>query len=321
LKLNFNSNNPYLRSTMQLRQRSLYSVLLLSLLLSTTSARTQEFSAAPARPSSGGAATQSGTSNARAIQDNSFLVEEAYNQEDGVIQHISYFQRIAGDWVFTQTDEWPLRSLKNQLSLTVAATHASGFPGSGAGWGDTFINYRYQLLGSGDTRLAIAPRISLLLPSGNQRLGRGIGGTGMQTNLPLSFQVNRRLVTHWNAGVTWVARAQNEFQQRAGAVSTNLGQSLVWLVRPRFNTLVETVWTSDAEVIGRNRTAQRHELYISPGIRWAYNFKSGLQIVPGIGFPLGLGPSAGDKGVLLYLSFEHPLKLAHSRHAMATAIH
>ncbi len=26
------------------------------------------------------------------IQDNSFLLEEAYNQEDGVIQHISYFR-------------------------------------------------------------------------------------------------------------------------------------------------------------------------------------------------------------------------------------
>ena len=45
------------------------------------------------------------------IQDNSFLVEEAYNQEDGVIQHISLFQRLStGDWAFTQTDEWPLRS-------------------------------------------------------------------------------------------------------------------------------------------------------------------------------------------------------------------
>jgi hypothetical protein len=28
-----------------------------------------------------------------AIQDNSFLIEEAYNQEDGVVQHISVFQR------------------------------------------------------------------------------------------------------------------------------------------------------------------------------------------------------------------------------------
>jgi hypothetical protein len=37
------------------------------------------------------------------------------------------------------------------------------------------------------------------------------------------------------------------------------------------------------------------------------NFKSGLQIVPGIGVPIGVGPSRGEYGALLYLSLEHPL--------------
>ncbi len=49
-------------------------------------------------------------------------------------------------------------------------------------------------------------------------------------------------------------------------------------------------------------------LFLSPGIRWAYNFNNGLQIVPGIGVPLGVGPSDGEKGVFLYLSFEHPYR-------------
>jgi hypothetical protein len=47
---------------------------------------------------------------------------------------------------------------------------------------------------------------------------------------------------------------------------------------------------------------------ISPGIRWAYNFKSGLQIVPGIAVPIGAGPSRNERGIILYLSFEHPFK-------------
>ena len=34
-------------------------------------------------------------SEAPPIQDNSFLVEEAYNQERGVVQHINTFQRRA----------------------------------------------------------------------------------------------------------------------------------------------------------------------------------------------------------------------------------
>jgi len=80
--------------------------------------------------------------------NNSFLIEEAYNQEDGVIQHISTFERLTNsrDWVYTQTDEWPLRTYKHQLSVTLGATHAGSFAGSGAGWGDTAFNYRYQLV-------------------------------------------------------------------------------------------------------------------------------------------------------------------------------
>jgi len=40
----------------------------------------------------------------------------------------------------------------------------------------------------------------------------------------------------------------------------------------------------------------------------AYNFENGLQIVPGIGVPIGIGPSSGEKGIFLYLSFEHPFR-------------
>jgi len=251
--------------------------------------------------------------NSSPIQDNSFLVEEAYNQEDGVIQHISLFQKLAtGDWAFTQTEEWPLHSLKHQLSLTLVADHAAGF--SGAGWDDTFINYRYQLVGSGETRLAVAPRLSLLLPTGNPEYGRGMGGPGLQTNLPISFQLNKYVVTHWNVGATWVPHARNQFQQTAGSLGANLGQSFVWLINNRFNGLLETVWSSNPQVVAPGKTVPQPSLYVSPGVRWAYNFSNGLQIVPGFGVPVGVGPSSGQVGAIFYLSFEHALALAHSRH-------
>jgi outer membrane putative beta-barrel porin/alpha-amylase len=249
------------------------------------------------------------------IQDNSFLIEEAYNQEDGVVQHISSFERLTNshDWVYTQTDEWPLRTLKHQLSVTLAGTHAGSFAGSGAGWGDTFLNYRYQLMGNGETKLAIAPRLSLLLPTGDHNFGRGSGGVGLQTNLPLSIQHSRNFVTHWNAGATWVPRSLNRDQERASTTAFNLGQSTVWLASSRINLLLETLWTSSETVVGTGKTQRSQDLYVSPGIRWAHNFDSGLQIVPGLGFPVGLGPCAGEKGVILYLSFEHPFSFAHSR--------
>lgn len=249
------------------------------------------------------------------IQDNSFLIEEAYNQEDGVVQHISYFQKLTntGDWVYTQTDEWPLRSYKHQLSLTLSGTHSGDSQGSGAGWGDTAVNYRYQLVGNGETKLAVAPRLSLLLPTGNHILGRGYGGTGLQTNLPVSIQHSKHWVTHWNAGATWVPKARNERDETSGTVAVNLGQSVVWLATTRVNFLVETLWTTAQKVSGPQRTAWSQDLYVSPGIRWAYNFKSGLQIVPGVAMPIGIGPCAGEKGMVVYLSFEHPFAFAHSR--------
>lgn len=45
-----------------------------------------------------------------AIEDNSFLIEEAFNQEKNVIQHINTFTRTWNDqgWLFTYTEEWPL---------------------------------------------------------------------------------------------------------------------------------------------------------------------------------------------------------------------
>jgi len=169
--------------------RALLLVLLASVLLAT--------------PSFGQVSANAGKTSPR-IQDNSFLVEEAYNQEDGVIQHISAFERLTAsrDWVYTQTDEWPLRSYKHQLSVTLAATHAGSFAGSGAGWGDTAFNYRYQLIGSGETKIAFAPRFTVLLPTGDRLFGRGSGGLGVQTNLPVSIQHSAHWVTHWNAGAS-----------------------------------------------------------------------------------------------------------------------
>lgn len=248
------------------------------------------------------------------IQDNSFLVEEAYNQEDGVIQHISFVQFLnTHDAVYTQTDEWPLRSLKHQLSVTASFDQSGSYREFGPGWGDTAINYRYQLVGSGETRLAIAPRLSLLIPTGDSGAGRGFGGWGWQTNLPISFQLNRYLVTHWNAGVTWIPSAQDAQHNHATLVNPNLAQSTVWLLKPRFNALCEVVWTNNASVVAAGQTTRQQALFVSPGVRWAYNFKSGLQIVPGVGMPVGLMGATGQHGAIFYLSFEHPFALAHSR--------
>lgn len=218
-----------------------------------------------------------------AIQDNSFLIEEAFNQEKGVVQHIFTFSRDRnGSFVGTFTQEWPVEGVKNQLSYTVPVERQD----RQSGVGDSLINYRYQLVGDGTTRLAIAPRVSLILPSGNVQRGLGAGGYGVDLNLPVSFVLSDHVVTHWNAGATKTPSSSAPTTWSAGA-------SIIAAPLEKFHLMLETRWTH-----GINST-----LVVSPGVRWAWDFKSGLQIVPGIAAPIG---SDHSRSLYLYLSFEHP---------------
>ena len=245
------------------------------------------------------------------IQDNSFLIEEAYNQEAGVVQHISSFARFndSKDWVYTFTQEWPApRNPRHQFSYTFAVLHSGAFPRSAAGIGDVLLNYRYQVAGNAESRVAFAPRFSLICPTGQTTAGTGAGGLGVQTNLPLSVALSRKFVTHWNAGVTFIPHAQNSLGDRAFSTGYNFGQSLIFLVHPRLHVLVETVFIRVQSVVASDRTQWSQSFYVNPGIRWAYNFSSGLQIVPGVSVPIGVGPGYGENGIFLYLSFEHPFR-------------
>src|SRR5881227_257406 len=79
------------------------------------------------------------------IQDNSFLVEEAYNQDPRVVQHITTMTRDAQHhWTGTFTQEWPMGGIRNQISYTLPLDSSS----------DALVNYRYQLLGNSEARLA-----------------------------------------------------------------------------------------------------------------------------------------------------------------------
>jgi hypothetical protein len=241
------------------------------------------------------------------IQDNSFLMEEAYNQDEGVVQHINTFQRTRGGaWVATFTQEYPVPRQTHQLSYTIPYERP-GQAGAPAGLGDVALNYRYQLAGSGETTFACAPRITLLLPTGNEKKGLGSGGAGVQVAVATSTVLSSNFVTHTNLGGTYTWSARNARGEKADTRGYNAGQSLVWTASPVFNALVEAVWSREQEVAAPGRARGSSSVTINPGIRWAHNFSSGLQIVPGIAVPIGVGPSRGDRGVFLYLSFEHPM--------------
>ena len=243
---------------------------------------------------------------AQAIQDNSFLIEEAYNQESGIVQHISTFARSSGgDWEYSFTQEWPLGGIRHQLSYTIPVANIEGF---GTGLGDVALNYRYQLVGNPEARTVAAPRLSILLPTGNEVEGRGAGAVGVQLNLPVTLVLSDEIVTHWNGGATLTPSARNALGEKATTHRFNLGASLVWLVRPSFNFLLETVWENTEAVVASGRVAGETGWVVSPGVRWAFNLARDLQIVPGVAYTIGLGDGPDEDALFLYLSFEHPFK-------------
>ena len=244
------------------------------------------------------------------IRDNSFLIEEAYNQEWGVVQHVGTFQKVRGGtgWGATFTQEWPAPSERHQLSYTIPLMRSDGGAGLETGVGDIALNYRYQVPVRAGSTLAMAPRFSLVTPVGDEAKGRGAGAVGLELNLPTSIELSRMLVTHFNVGGSWTPSARNVVGEEATTSGVFAGASLIFLVHPKVNLMVETLWSQDASVVGPDRTESERAFVIAPGIRGAIDFPSGLQIVPGVAFPIGIGPSEGEKGIYLYLSFEHPFR-------------
>ncbi len=239
------------------------------------------------------------------IQDNSFLIEEAYNQEDGVIQHISTFQwdRSRRAWVYSFTQEWPTPRQKHQLSFMVPVAKAAP---SGSGLGDIVLNYRYQAVLT--ERLAFAPRLSLVLPTGRWQDGYGKGGPGLQASLPVSADASKHVTVHFNAGATWTPRAAGAVGVRRATVDTSAGASAVIHVSSTLDTFVEVFGARVQSVQPDGSIQSTRVMFLNPGVRFAINRPSGLQIVPGIAYTIGVGPSSGSRAIFLYLSFEHPLR-------------
>jgi hypothetical protein len=236
------------------------------------------------------------------IMDNSFLIEEAYNQEPGVVQHVTTFVHTSDldGWLATFTQEWPWRSQRHQLSFTVPVLH----DGAESGIGDIAIHYRRQLREI-RPQLAMAPRVSLILPTGSRSLDRGKGSPGVEVALPVSYILNSRFFAHTNGGLTFTPAAKALDGTTDAIMETFIGQSIVFLAHRNLNLLAEVSWDVEESVVTTGVVDRSESFFFSPGVRGAINLSSGMQIVPGIAVPIGLGPSSGDRAVFFYLSVEH----------------
>lgn len=241
-----------------------------------------------------------------AISDNSFLIEEAYNQEPGVVQWIFGFQydRDGKLWTNTFTSEWPVPGKAHQLSFSLPFQLGGG---SKDGLGDLLLNYRYQWRDGGERGWWVAPRLSLIVPTGSWREDRGNGAWGLQMAVPWSRRFSARWACHFNIGATAFRRAKglDDEGRVFGANSWGLfaGGSLVYLASPTFNWLVEGVVNQDHPAIGPGRTDKVTQAIISPGFRRAVNLKKG-QLVLGAAVPIGVTGDSPDPSLFLYLSWE-----------------
>jgi hypothetical protein len=243
------------------------------------------------------------------IEDNSFFIEEAYNQERRVVQHISevyYYARPDKGLFFNFTQEWPIFGPKHQFSYTILYSRLDGV--SLSGLNDLLVNYRYQLFDE-DNWVAAAPRLSLILPTGNAAKGLGYGVVGIQTNLPLSKRISEYFVLHGNIGFTYQPRAKGPAtsgrQVRSDLFSYTYGGSMIFLVRPDLNILLECLISHYQEFNDRGDVVPGRETILNPGLRYAINLGR-LQIVPGIAIPISRLGNETRVGIFLYLSFEHP---------------
>jgi hypothetical protein len=245
----------------------------------------------------------------QAIEDNSYFIEEAYNQEERVVQHISNGYNTLGatnDFMYTFTQEWPVFSQKHQLSYTVGYSWLNS--NAVNGFSDIMINYRYQLTGHDDF-ITMSPRISVIIPAGNENKGLGNGVWGFQFNLPISKRISNGLACHANVGFTILPGVKTvdiaQLEHKNTNWNINLGGSVIWLASKSFNFMVEGLHNISRVADENNEMITANQTILSPGIRFAIDVKK-LQIVPGLAVPITFQDGNSDTGMFFYLSFEHP---------------
>lgn len=240
------------------------------------------------------------------IMDNSFLVEEAFNQEAGVFQNIFLFQqaRSGGDWGLEFTQEWPLWSQRHQFSYTVPVglNHFE--------LGNIQLNYRLQARLENSSGPALSPRVSMVLPTGGDDDDDPIWG--LQVNLPASRQFGD-VYLHANAGLsllTWEAGLSGVAGEGTISLLTpQASASLIWRTRPLLHLMLESVARLEEQPDTLCcSTGFQSSWIVSPGVRVARNLGK-HQLVLGAAVPLSV-VGERDASVLLYLSYELPFRAA-----------
>ena len=252
-----------------------------------------------------------------AFEDNSFLLEEAINQEKGITQYVSnfYFDNIrGGDFLYTFSQDIPISHLRHQISYMVPYQVLNS-PASGEksnGLGDINIEYNYMVTGKKDWAMVV-PGFSVILPTGKAISGQGTGGMGGKISLAITKRLSHKIVTNYNLGYTYISSADRYTASISGGKVLsyekdlqykNLGASIIWYQTRKFNWLLEGTSSFLTDIKADGTLSRSNQITINPGFRFAIDHNR-IQIVPGFSMPSIFVDGKFDRtGVFFYLSFE-----------------
>lgn len=252
-----------------------------------------------------------------AFEDNSFLFDEAINQEKGIMQYVSnlYFDNVnGGNLLYNFTQEIPVGGEQHQLNYSILY-HIDRVTPTGqrsSGFGDIAIGYHYKVSGKRD-KLMVIPGISIIIPTGNSQEGRGIGGPGIQSTVTFTKRLSHRLVTHYNIGYTFISQADRYSYSKTDspvlAYERNLnyagiGAGATWYVTRKTVLFTELISNFVKDIRQDGTLRNRNISTINPGFRFAIDANN-VQIVPGISTPIILTDGAFSRiGIFFYLSIE-----------------
>ncbi len=251
------------------------------------------------------------------LEDNSFVVDEAFNQGKGSVQYMACYQHNRwkdADPVLSFCQELPLRSSRHQLGYSLAYVFHTGLQSNSLkpGPGDASVHYSYWLKNT-SSRVMVVPKLIAWLPIGKAIHSNGSGGWGGKLSLAMTTKLSGKWVVHTNVLASRIWGSRHYFQYgnatvAAGSVefakrnlnSLGVGFSVNYLLHPRFHFVLEKMLTSEefakddsADMLADNDTnrpasatvARRTRMLLIPGFRWAINGKD-WQLVPAVGCPL-----------------------------------
>jgi hypothetical protein len=249
------------------------------------------------------------------IEDNSFLVDEAFNQEKGVMQFIAsfYWSDLSSSCVaYGFTHEIPVFTDHHQVSYTLQYNFSQPFGKTRySGPGDITIGYSYLVAGKDDL-LMMLPQINFVIPTGDPSKGLGNGGFGCKLGLALTKRFSSAIVTHYNISCTMIYNAdeymktsQGESRKAEKTIKVKtFASSVVWYPASRFNIMFETVLNYLNDIHANGPNLRSWQVTGNPGLRFAADLPKAL-LVAGASFPFTFDDDLKDQdGIFIYLSLE-----------------